>query len=106
MGLNVGFGSDDDKDRVAENRARAASVFETSADRLSTVYQVHGIDVAAAQKSVTQAVLVRQVSGFKPGQPVDAAFDPAGNPAARMCHAGLLRSQNRSGRIHFTRQHH
>ncbi len=53
-GLNVGFGSDDDKDRVAENRARAASVFETSADRLSTVYQVHGIDVAVLEKPLSR----------------------------------------------------
>ncbi|WP_339859866.1 peptidoglycan editing factor PgeF [Thalassospira alkalitolerans] len=45
-GLNVGFGSDDSRDRVSENRARAARVFGTTQERLTTVYQVHGIDVA------------------------------------------------------------
>ncbi|WP_336232166.1 peptidoglycan editing factor PgeF [Thalassospira sp. CH_XMU1458] len=53
-GLNVGFGSDDDKDRVAENRARAASAFDTSPDRLTTVYQVHGIDVAVLDKPLSR----------------------------------------------------
>ncbi|WP_081944364.1 peptidoglycan editing factor PgeF [Thalassospira australica] len=53
-GLNVGFGSDDDADRVAENRARAASAFDTSADRLTTVYQVHGIDVAVLDKPLSR----------------------------------------------------
>ena len=49
-GLNVGFGSDDSRDRVTENRARAAKAFGTKADRLATVYQVHGIDVAVLKR--------------------------------------------------------
>lgn len=53
-GLNVGFGSDDDKDRVAENRARAASAFETAPQNLTTVYQVHGIDVAVLEKPLSR----------------------------------------------------
>ncbi len=43
--LNCGFGSDDDAANVAENRARAAAVFDISAGSLITAYQVHGIDV-------------------------------------------------------------
>lgn len=54
-GLNVGFGSDDDKSRVAENRARAASAFDTRAENLTTVYQVHGIDVAVLDKPLSRA---------------------------------------------------
>lgn len=49
-GLNVGFGSDDSRDRVTENRARAAKAFGAKADRLTTVYQVHGIDVAVLKR--------------------------------------------------------
>jgi YfiH family protein len=53
-GLNVGFGSDDDHDVVAENRKRAAAAFGTSDDRLTTVYQVHGIDVAHLERPLTR----------------------------------------------------
>ncbi|RCK19797.1 polyphenol oxidase [Thalassospira profundimaris] len=53
-GLNVGFGSDDDKNRVAENRARAASAFATDAQNLTTVYQVHGTDVAVLDRPLSR----------------------------------------------------
>ncbi|HMB78012.1 MAG TPA: peptidoglycan editing factor PgeF [Kiloniellaceae bacterium] len=39
--LNCGFGSGDDKAKVAENRRRAAAELELPADRLITLYQVH-----------------------------------------------------------------
>ncbi len=42
--LNVGFGSDDVADDVAENRRRALSALD-GATALNTVYQVHGKDV-------------------------------------------------------------
>ena len=39
--LNVGVGSKDDPEAVAENRARAAAVFGVAPGRLVTVYQIH-----------------------------------------------------------------
>ncbi|MFH1806918.1 MAG: peptidoglycan editing factor PgeF [Pseudomonadota bacterium] len=53
-GLNVGFGSDDSTHRVAENRNRAAAAFGVGADRLTTVYQVHGVNVARLDRSLTR----------------------------------------------------
>ncbi|OSQ38590.1 polyphenol oxidase [Thalassospira mesophila] len=53
-GLNVGFGSDDDHDRVAANRKLAAGAFGTSEGRLTTVYQVHGIDVAPLERPLAR----------------------------------------------------
>lgn len=53
-GLNVGFGSDDDKGRVAENRVRAAKTFDTVPDQLTTVYQVHGTDVAVLDRPLAR----------------------------------------------------
>jgi hypothetical protein len=43
--LNCGFGSDDARDAVAENRRRVAERMEVAADALLTVYQVHSPDV-------------------------------------------------------------
>lgn len=40
-GLNVGTGSNDDPQRVAENRRRVAGWMGTAPDRLVTVHQVH-----------------------------------------------------------------
>lgn len=54
-GLNVGFGSDDDHARVAENRMRAARAFATTPDNLTTVYQVHGTDVAVLDRPLSRA---------------------------------------------------
>ncbi|HTU11300.1 MAG TPA: peptidoglycan editing factor PgeF [Allosphingosinicella sp.] len=46
-GLNVGFGSDDDRDAVAENRRLAVEAVAPGA-RLVTVYQVHSGDAVHA----------------------------------------------------------
>jgi len=48
--LNVGFGSDDDPDDVAENRARCMAVLGLAPDRLTTAYQVHGTVAARVQE--------------------------------------------------------
>ncbi len=42
--LNTGLGSSDDRDRVLENRARAAAWLGVAADRLVTPYQIHSAD--------------------------------------------------------------
>jgi purine-nucleoside/S-methyl-5'-thioadenosine phosphorylase / adenosine deaminase len=47
-GLNVGLGSDDDPERVKENRARVAAWFGLAPDRLATLHQVHSADVHVA----------------------------------------------------------
>lgn len=39
--LNVGFGSDDDPERVVENRARCAGRLDRPAEALATLYQIH-----------------------------------------------------------------
>ncbi len=43
--LNVGFGSNDDRDAVTENRRRVAAALDLPAGALHTVYQVHGCKV-------------------------------------------------------------
>lgn len=43
--LNVGLGSHDSPERVAENRARVAGHFGAAADALATAHQVHSADV-------------------------------------------------------------
>ena len=58
-GLNVGIGSDDDADRVAENRRRATEAVLPGA-RLVTLYQIHSADV------------VRALTGFDDRPPGDA----------------------------------
>lgn len=40
-GLNVGLGSNDDRDRVVENRRRVARWMGVAPDRLATLHQVH-----------------------------------------------------------------
>ncbi|MCP8893983.1 peptidoglycan editing factor PgeF [Shinella daejeonensis] len=44
-GLNVGFGSKDERGHVAENRARVCRWFGVAPQRLATVHQVHSPDV-------------------------------------------------------------
>jgi YfiH family protein len=44
QGLNVGAGSEDSADRVAENRARVSAWMGVAPDRLVTLYQVHSAD--------------------------------------------------------------
>jgi YfiH family protein len=48
--LNCGFGSGDDPERVAVNRARAAEQLGLSGDALLTVYQTHSTEVIVAEK--------------------------------------------------------
>lgn len=47
-GLNVGLGSDDERETVLENRRRIAESMGVTDDRLMMVYQVHSADVAIA----------------------------------------------------------
>lgn len=47
-GLNVGLGSNDDRSRVVENRARVCAWFDFGPDRLVTVHQVHSPHVHVA----------------------------------------------------------
>jgi polyphenol oxidase len=49
-GLNVGLGSADDMDRVAENRRRVSRWFGVEADRLSTPHQIHSADVVVLDR--------------------------------------------------------
>lgn len=51
-GLNVGQGSLDNPDHVAENRRRVASALGTSPARLATVYQVHSPEVFVVSGSL------------------------------------------------------
>ncbi len=44
--LNCGYGSNDDRAKVAANRAAAAAAIDARPEALVTAYQVHGIDVA------------------------------------------------------------
>lgn len=53
--LNVGFGSDDARENVAENRRRAMAALGQPADALNVVYQVHSADVAVADRCWAQA---------------------------------------------------
>ena len=48
--LNCGFGSGDDKDKVAENRRRAMAQIDLEGERLVTAYQVHSPDVVEVKK--------------------------------------------------------
>lgn len=49
--LNVGYGSGDDRDSIAENRRRAMAALDLSAAALNTVYQIHGTTVATADRN-------------------------------------------------------
>ena len=48
-GLNVGYGSNDDRSAIAENRRRASAALLPEAD-LATVHQVHSADVVHAER--------------------------------------------------------
>ena len=50
-GLNVGLGSNDDRDAVAENRRRVTNWFDLPVERLATVHQVHSPDVVVVDGS-------------------------------------------------------
>ena len=47
--LNCGFGSGDDPDKVARNRAIAADALGLAADRLLTCYQIHSATVLTVE---------------------------------------------------------
>jgi uncharacterized protein, YfiH family len=49
-GLNVGIGSNDDREKVMENRARVAGWFALEPDRLVTLHQVHSPDIHVATR--------------------------------------------------------
>jgi YfiH family protein len=48
-GLNTGPGSDDDQDRVRENRRRVAAWMRVAPERLLTCHQIHSPDVVVAK---------------------------------------------------------
>jgi polyphenol oxidase len=48
--LNVGFGSGDAPELVAENRARAMAALDLPADRLVTCFQVHSPEVVVVDR--------------------------------------------------------
>src|SRR6202040_1993678 len=48
--LNCGFGSGDDLDAVARNRAIAAAQLDLAPDRLVSCHQVHGTDVVTVER--------------------------------------------------------
>jgi len=48
QGLNVGLGSDDDRETVIENRSRVAQSMDVAQDKLMMVYQIHSSDVVCA----------------------------------------------------------
>lgn len=50
-GLNCGYGSDDARDKVAENRARVAAALAVTAEELLTVHQYHSADVVLAEQA-------------------------------------------------------
>lgn len=49
--LNMGYGSDDDRDAISENRRLAMAAFDLPASALNTVYQEHGTEVAIADRN-------------------------------------------------------
>lgn len=52
-GLNVGYGSDDDRDAIVENRARAIAAVLPGAE-LATVHQVHSAKAVAVESAWAQ----------------------------------------------------
>lgn len=61
--LNVGLGSGDRPEHVAENRARAAAALGLAPERLSTAYQVHSARVEIIDAPVAAAAAPR-ADGF------------------------------------------
>lgn len=49
--LNVGYGSDDDREAITENRRLAMAAFGLPVTALNTVYQEHGTNVAIADRN-------------------------------------------------------
>jgi YfiH family protein len=48
--LNVGFGSGDAPEKVAENRARAMAALDLEAERLATCFQIHSPEVVVVDR--------------------------------------------------------
>ena len=55
QGLNVGLGSDDNREDVLENRRRVANYQGVTADHLMTVYQVHSSDIITINNPLEDA---------------------------------------------------
>lgn len=53
QGLNVGIGSDDDQERVTQNRSKVADHFNQPADKLITLYQVHSPDALVISDTIS-----------------------------------------------------
>ncbi|MEN8195400.1 MAG: peptidoglycan editing factor PgeF [Pseudomonadota bacterium] len=49
--LNMGYGSDDEREAITENRQLAMASFNLPVTALKTVYQVHGTEVAMADRN-------------------------------------------------------
>lgn len=96
--LNCGFGSLDEPEKVAENRARAAAALGLAADRLITCHQIHSADVVDVAMPWTRETAPRAdgmatvVSGVALGVlAADCAPVLLADPEARVigaCHAG------------------
>ncbi len=54
-GLNVGLGSNDDREKVDENRRRVANWFRLPVERLATVHQIHSPDVVMVDQNYSGA---------------------------------------------------
>jgi YfiH family protein len=50
-GLNTGVGSNDDREKVAENRRRVAAWMGVPAEKLLSVYQIHSPDVIVVREA-------------------------------------------------------
>ena len=99
--LNMGFGSDDDREAVAENRRRAMACFGLDGSALNTVYQIHGTNVVHAERCWNPADAPRadaQVTD-RPGVAIGvltadcvpvlfAGSNSAGRPVIGVAHAG------------------
>lgn len=95
--LNLGRGSGDTAERVAENRRRAAAVFGEPAERLINAYQVHSAEVVVAEAGWAGGApevdgVVTRAEGLAVGAlAADCAPVLIGDPKARIVaavHAG------------------
>ncbi len=96
--LNCGFGSGDDSERVAENRARVTGRLGVTSERLVTCYQIHSADVVAVETPWRRESAPRAdgMVTTKPGIALgmltaDCAPVLLADPEARVvgaCHAG------------------
>ncbi len=57
--LNCGWGSDDDKASVAENRSRVAAKLGTTLENFCSLYQIHGREVVTVEKPWLRTELPR-----------------------------------------------